>query len=67
MSLPRFFEAAYTMSPERHWLPARCAHAFTRWLGYGNVRVDGHVERRVNEAEAAIVRRIFEMYAERFG
>lgn len=55
------------MSPERHWLPARCAHAFTRWLGYGNVRVDGHVERRVNEAEAAIVRRIFEMYAERFG
>jgi site-specific DNA recombinase len=29
-------------------------------FGYNNVRVDGHVERRINEAEAAIVRQIFE-------
>jgi site-specific DNA recombinase len=28
-------------------------------FGYTNVRVDGHVERRINEAEAAVVRRIF--------
>ena len=34
-----------------------------RCFGYTNVRVDGHVERRVNEAEAAVVRRIFELYA----
>jgi DNA invertase Pin-like site-specific DNA recombinase len=31
--------------------------------GYVNVRVDGHVERRVLEAEASAVRRIFELYA----
>ena len=34
-----------------------------RCFGYTNLRVDGHVERRVNEAEAAVVRRIFELYA----
>jgi site-specific DNA recombinase len=31
--------------------------------GYVNVRVDGHVERRILEPEAAAVRRIFELYA----
>jgi len=31
-----------------------------RVFGYENVRVDGHVERRILEAEGAIVRRIFE-------
>ncbi len=34
-----------------------------RVFGYDNVRVDGHVERRINETEAAVVRRIFEMAA----
>jgi site-specific DNA recombinase len=31
--------------------------------GYMNVRVEGHIERRILEAEAAAVRRIFERYA----
>lgn len=30
-------------------------------FGYDNVRVDGHVEYRINEAEAGVVRRIFEL------
>lgn len=30
-----------------------------RLFGYDNLRVDGHVERRINEAEAAVVREIF--------
>ena len=34
-----------------------------RCFGYTNIRVDGHVERRVNETEAAVVRRIFELAA----
>jgi len=38
-----------------------------RVFGYDNVRVDGHVERRINEAEAAVVRRIYEMAAAGFG
>jgi site-specific DNA recombinase len=38
-----------------------------RVFGYTNVRVDGHVERRINEAEAAVVRRIFTRYAEGAG
>ena len=36
-------------------------------FGYDNVRVDGHVERRINEAEAAVVRRIFALCARRDG
>jgi DNA invertase Pin-like site-specific DNA recombinase len=32
-------------------------------FGYDNVRVDGHVERRVNPTEAAVVRQIFEWAA----
>jgi site-specific DNA recombinase len=35
-----------------------------RLYGYTNVRVDGHVERRINEAEALVLRRIFQGYAE---
>jgi site-specific DNA recombinase len=31
--------------------------------GYVNVRVNGHTERRINEAEAVVVRRIFELSA----
>ena len=31
-----------------------------RVFGYNNVRVDGHVERRINKREAAVVRRIFD-------
>ena len=34
-----------------------------RVFGYDNVRVEGHVERRINDAEAAVVRRIFELAA----
>ena len=36
-------------------------------FGYDNVRVDGHVERRINEAEAAVVRHIFELTARGVG
>jgi DNA invertase Pin-like site-specific DNA recombinase len=32
-------------------------------FGYDNLRVDGHVERRVNPSEADVVRRIFALYA----
>jgi site-specific DNA recombinase len=32
-------------------------------FGYDNVRVDGHVERRINDAQAAVVRRIFGLSA----
>lgn len=32
-------------------------------FGYDNVRVNGHVERRVNETEATVVREIFDRYA----
>ncbi len=38
-----------------------------RVFGYDNVRVDGHVERRINEAEAAVVQRIFQMAADGAG
>jgi site-specific DNA recombinase len=34
-----------------------------RVFGYDNVRVDGHVERRINQPEAAVVHKIFEMAA----
>jgi DNA invertase Pin-like site-specific DNA recombinase len=32
-------------------------------FGYDNVRVNGHVERRINESQAAVIRRIFDMSA----
>ena len=39
-----------------------------RVFGYDNVRLEsGHVERRINEAEAAIVQRIFTLCAEGVG
>jgi hypothetical protein len=31
-------------------------------FGYDNVRVDGHVERRINRGEAAVVTRSFQLY-----
>ena len=34
-----------------------------RVFGYDNVRLDSHVERRINDQEAAVVRRIFELAA----
>jgi DNA invertase Pin-like site-specific DNA recombinase len=34
-----------------------------RCFGYDNARVNGHVERRINDTEAAVVVRIFESYA----
>ena len=34
-----------------------------RCFGYDNVRVNGHVERRVNDSEAVVVRRIFDLCA----
>lgn len=34
-----------------------------RVFGYDNVRVDGHVERRINDREAAVIHRIFELAA----
>ena len=36
-------------------------------FGYENVRVDGHVERRINDAEAAVVRHIYDLAAEGHG
>src|SRR5262245_7818557 len=36
-------------------------------FGYDNVRVNGHVERQINEAEAEVIRRIFKMSAEGAG
>jgi DNA invertase Pin-like site-specific DNA recombinase len=38
-----------------------------RVFGYDNVRVDGHVERRINEQEAAVIRKIFEWCAKGYG
>ena len=43
---------------------ARAGHVTGgRVFGYDNVRVNGHVERRINDAEAGVVRRIYELYA----
>jgi site-specific DNA recombinase len=38
-----------------------------RVFGYDNLRVNGHVERRINPAQAAIVRRIFDLSAKGWG
>src|SRR6476620_420037 len=32
-----------------------------RLFGYDNVRLESHVERRINETEAAVIRRIFDL------
>ena len=43
---------------------ARAGHVTGgRVFGYDNVRVDGHTERRINEGEAAVIKRIYEQYA----
>jgi site-specific DNA recombinase len=43
---------------------ARAGHVTGgRIFGYDNVPVEGHVERRINDREAAVVRRIFELAA----
>ena len=43
---------------------ARAGHVTGgRVFGYENERVNGHVERRINATEAAIVQRIYELYA----
>ncbi len=43
---------------------ARAGHVTGgRVFGYDNVRVDGHVERRINDREAAVIRRMFELAA----
>jgi site-specific DNA recombinase len=34
-----------------------------RTFGYDNIRIDGHVERRINGAEARVIRQIFTRYA----
>jgi site-specific DNA recombinase len=47
---------------------ARAGHVTGgRVFGYDNIRVDGHVERRVNETEAVVVQRIYEQYAGGYG
>ena len=47
---------------------ARAGHVCGgRVFGYDNVPVDGHVERRINEAEAAVVRDIFAWSAQGWG
>ena len=38
-----------------------------RCYGYDNLRVDGHTERRINEAEAAVIRRIFTLCSQGVG
>jgi hypothetical protein len=40
---------------------------YERVFGYENVRLDGHVERRIVESEAAVVRRIFELSVAGYG
>ena len=63
------FAAEYrrTISAKTHEALARKAQlgyvVGGRTFGYDNVRVNGHVERRVNHAEAAIVLQIHKQYA----
>lgn len=63
-----FAAEAYIESQTRHMVDtlkrkAKAGHVHGgRVFGYDNVRVDGHVERRVNDAEAAVVRDIFARY-----
>ena len=52
----RAFDAALQKARRGHVAGGRC-------FGYDNLRVDGHVEYRINEAEAAVIRRIFELTA----
>src|SRR4029078_1278676 len=44
---------------------ARAGHVTGgKTFGYTNIRVDGHVERQVDEREAAVVRTIFQAFAD---
>ena len=52
----RTYDAMLTKAKAGHVTGGRC-------FGYDNVRVNGHVERRINEREADVVRRIFELCA----
>lgn len=53
---------------EAIWRKAKAGHvAGGRVFGYDNVRVGGHVERHINDREAAVVSRIFEMAADGAG
>ena len=52
----RTYDAMLAKAKAGHVTGGRC-------FGYTNLRVNGHVERRINEAEAAVVRRIFELCA----
>jgi site-specific DNA recombinase len=66
--------SGFASESEREQARARTYDAFARKAkaghvdgglvyGYENVRLDGHVERRILEPEAAAVRRIFDLYA----
>src|SRR5262245_3134500 len=47
---------------------ARAGHVTGgRLFGYDNVRLESHVERRINEAEAGVIRRIFELSIQGYG
>ena len=53
----------------KRWSARRKAGHVTggKVFGYDNVKVDGHVERRINEPQAAVIRRIFERRAAGWG
>jgi site-specific DNA recombinase len=60
--------AATERTRDGHVRKVRAGHAVGgRVFGYTNVRVEGHVERRVVEAEAAVVRDIFLLAAKGWG
>ena len=50
----RTYDAMFAKAKAGHVTGGRC-------FGYDNVRVESHVERRINEGEADVVRRIFEL------
>jgi hypothetical protein len=54
----------------REALQRKASHGYVtggRVFGYDNVRVDGHTERRINKAEAAVVRKVYDLYAAGLG
>src|SRR5262245_57817639 len=59
---------AYRESVTKHMVDAlkrkaKAGHVHGgRVFGYDNVRVEGHVERQIDEAEAAVVRQVFEAF-----
>ena len=56
----RTYDAMSAKAKAGHVTGGRC-------FGYTNVRVNSHVERTINEAEAAVVRRIFDLCASGHG